>query len=118
MIRFEAVTKTFGERPTRVCAVDELSLEIPTGEFCSIMGPSGSGKSTLLHLIAGLTRITKGEVYLDGNPISGLGREAMARIRRCQIGFVFQFFNLLPYLSAERNVALPLVVDGRPRSVI
>ncbi len=118
MIRFEAVSKTFGQGPTQVRAVDELSLEIPTGEFCTMMGPSGSGKSTLLHLVAGFTPITKGEIYVDRKRISALGREEMARMRRRDMGFVFQFFNLLPYLSAERNVALPLVVDGRPRSVI
>jgi putative ABC transport system ATP-binding protein len=118
VIRFDTVSKTFGEGATRVCAVDELSLEVPTGEFCTMMGPSGSGKSTLLHLVAGFTSITKGEIYVDGKPISGLGREEMARMRRRDIGFVFQFFNLLPYLSAERNVALPLVVDGQPRSAI
>src|SRR5262249_16216241 len=118
MIRFAKVTKAFGDGPTRVCAVNEFSLEVPRGEFCSVMGPSGSGKSTLLHLVAGFTPITKGEVYLDGRPISGIDRETMAQLRRREIGFIFQFFNLLPYLSAERNVALPLVVDGQPRSVI
>jgi len=118
VIRFDSVSKTFGQGVTRVCAVDDLSLEVPTGQFCTIMGPSGSGKSTVLHLVAGFTPITKGEIYLDGKPISRLGHVEMARIRRQDIGFVFQFFNLLPYLSAERNVALPLIVDGRPRPVV
>jgi putative ABC transport system ATP-binding protein len=118
MIRFNDVTKFFGEGPTRMRAIDNLSLEIATGEFCSIMGPSGSGKSTLLHLIAGFTPIAEGEIYLDGQPISQLGPAALARIRRRDIGFIFQFFNLLPYLDAERNVALPLVIDGRARSEI
>ncbi len=118
MIRFDSVSKTFGQGVTRVCAVDDLSLEVPTGQFCTIMGPSGSGKSTVLHLVAGFTPITKGEIYLDGKPISRLGHVEMARIRRQDIGFVCQFFNLLPYLSAERNVALPLIVDGRPRPVV
>jgi putative ABC transport system ATP-binding protein len=118
VIRFDAVSKTFGEGPTRVCAVNELSLDVPAGEFCAVMGPSGSGKSTLLHLVAGLTPITRGEVYVDGKPISGRTAAEMARMRRRDIGFVFQFFNLLPYLSAERNVALPLVVDGQPRAAI
>ena len=118
MIRFERVTKTFGTGPTRVCAVNDFSLEIAAGEFCTFMGPSGSGKSTLLHLTAGFTPITSGEIYLEGRPISGLDRDAFATIRRRALGFVFQFFNLLPYLTAERNVALPLVVDGQPQSVI
>jgi len=118
MIRFQRVTKVFGAGPTRVCAVNDLTLHVPPGEFCSVMGPSGSGKSTLLHLVAGLTPITSGEVFLEGAPLSGLGRAEMARIRRRHVGFVFQFFNLLPYLTAERNVALPLVVDGRPPAAI
>jgi putative ABC transport system ATP-binding protein len=118
LIRFERVTKTFGHAAMCVRAVDSFSLDVPTGDFCSIMGPSGSGKSTLLHCLAGFTPIASGEIYLDGRPISQLGREEMARLRRREIGFVFQFFNLLPYVSAERNVALPLVVDGRPPSMI
>lgn len=118
LIRFERVTKTFVQGAMCVRAVDNFSLDVPTGDFCSITGPSGSGKSTLLHCLAGFTAITSGEIYFDGRPIAQLGREDMARLRRREIGFVFQFFNLLPYLSAERNVALPLVVDGRPPSVI
>ena len=118
MIRFEAVSKVFGQGATRVCAVDQLSLDVPAGQFCTIMGPSGSGKSTILHLIAGFTPITEGQIYVDGKPISRLAREELARMRRQDIGFVFQFFNLLPYLSAERNVALPLLLDGQSPTVI
>ena len=81
MIRFERVTKTFGTGPTRVSAVNDFSLDIAAGEFCTFMGPSGSGKSTLLHLTAGFTPITNGEIYLDGRPISGLDRDAFWRRR-------------------------------------
>jgi putative ABC transport system ATP-binding protein len=118
VIRFDAVSKTFGVGPTRVGAVREVTLHVQKGEFCAVMGPSGSGKSTLLHLVAGFTTITTGEIYVDGKPISGLRRAELARLRRRDIGFVFQFFNLLPYLTAERNVALPLVLDAQPRAVI
>ena len=118
MIRFDSVGKRFGAGPTGALAITGLSFTVAAGEFCTIMGPSGSGKSTLLHLIAGFTPLTEGEIYLDDAPISGLGKEELARLRRRDIGFVFQFFNLLPYLSAERNIALPLVVDGKPQSFI
>jgi ABC-type lipoprotein export system ATPase subunit len=113
MIRFTNVRKTFGEGPTEVRVLRDLSLVIPQGQFCSLMGPSGSGKSTLLHLVAGLTRLTAGEIEVGEYRLSGMDDRALALLRRRALGFVFQFFHLLPYLTAEENVALPLILDGR-----
>ena len=88
-------------------------MEIAKGEFAVVMGPSGSGKSTLLHLIGGLDRPTRGEVMVDGKIISQMGDDEITLFRRARIGFIFQFFNLLPTLSAMENVMLPLILDGR-----
>ena len=112
MIRFERVSKVFGEGATQVHALRDLSLHIPAPQFCSVMGPSGSGKSTILHLVAGLTKITAGEIYFRDRPLSRLRERDAALMRRREIGFIFQFFHLLPYLDAEENVALPLLLDG------
>ena len=112
MIRFDNVSKVFGEGQTRVDALRELSLQIPARQFCTIMGPSGSGKSTVLHLVARLTKPTEGEIYLGDRPLSGMAERDAAMMRRREIGFVFQFFHLIPYLSAEENVSLPLLLDG------
>jgi putative ABC transport system ATP-binding protein len=113
MIRFESVSKVFGEGATQVEALRGISLAVPARQFCSVMGPSGSGKSTLLHLVAGLTQPTQGEVYLADRPLSRLGSRQAAIIRRREIGIIFQFFHLIPYLDAEENVALPLLLDGQ-----
>src|SRR3954466_10334361 len=103
MIDLDAVTKRFaGKRD--VVALDAVSLAIPRGEMVSIVGPSGSGKSTLLNLVGGLDRPTGGEVSVDGEPLAGLTDDALTRVRRDKIGFIFQFFNLLPTLSALENV--------------
>jgi len=112
MIRFDNVSKVFGEGQTRVDALRGLSLQIPARQFCTIMGPSGSGKSTVLHLVARLTKPTEGEIYLGDRPLSGMAERDAAMMRRREIGFVFQFFHLIPYLSAEENVSLPLLLDG------
>jgi putative ABC transport system ATP-binding protein len=114
MIRFVGASKTFGEGATEVQVLRDFSLDVPRGQFCTIMGPSGAGKSTVLHLIAGLTRLTRGEIYLGDRRLSRLGSREAALMRRREIGFIFQFFHLLPYLNAEENVALPLVLDGHP----
>jgi putative ABC transport system ATP-binding protein len=113
MIRFDGVTKTFGHGATEVQALRDVSLAVAAGRFCAVTGPSGSGKSTLLHLVAGLTHPTAGEIHLAGRALSALGEEEWACLRRREIGFVFQFFHLIPYLDAEENVALPLLLDGR-----
>jgi putative ABC transport system ATP-binding protein len=107
------LTRRYGEGATSVEALREVSLEIARGQLTAIMGPSGSGKSTLMHLLAGLDRPTEGEVWIDGTNITELGDTALTRLRRRHIGFVFQFFNLLPMLTAEENVLLPLSIAGR-----
>ena len=114
MIDLAAVTKQFaGKR--QVVALDTVTLSIARGEMVSIIGPSGSGKSTLLNLVGGLDRPTSGEVRIDGEPLSGLSDDGLTRVRRDKIGFIFQFFNLLPTLSCLENVGLPLHLRGWPR---
>ena len=116
MIDLDRVTKQFaGKR--QVTALDDITLTIPKGERVSIIGPSGSGKSTLLNLIGGLDRPTTGVVRVDGEALGGLSDDQLTRVRRDKIGFIFQFFNLLPTLSCVENVGLPLHLRGwaRPR---
>lgn len=112
MIEFRGVTKVFGTGETRVVAVNELSLTIPRGAFWALMGPSGSGKSTILHLIAGLTPPTRGSVLVEGADVATMNSAQAAALRRRRIGYVLQSFNLLPFLTAEENVGMPLVLDG------
>ncbi len=117
MIALTAVSKHFnGKR--QVIALESVDLEIARGEMVSIVGPSGSGKSTLLNLIGGLDRPTSGEIRIDGNPLAGLSDDDLTRLRRDKIGFIFQFFNLLPSLTSLENVALPLHLKGLPRKEI
>ena len=101
----------FGATTTKV--LKDISLQVMQGEFVSIMGPSGSGKSTLLYILGGLDVPTSGRVLLDGTDISCFGDEKMSRVRRQKIGFVFQFYNLIPNLSVEENIMLPLLLDGK-----
>ena len=108
-----ALTRTYGEGASRVDALRGVSLELPAGQFTAIMGPSGSGKSTLMHLLAGLDTPTAGSVHLAGEEITRMPDRQLTRLRRKHIGFVFQSFNLLPTLSAEENIALPLAIAGR-----
>lgn len=100
-----------GNTPTKV--LKDISLQVMQGEFVSIMGPSGSGKSTLLYILGGLDTPTSGHVLLNGTDISGFEDEKMSRIRRQKIGFVFQFYNLIPNLNVEENIMLPLLLDGK-----
>ena len=113
MISVRDVHKVFVQGETEVRALAGVSLDIAAGEFVSIMGPSGSGKSTLLHLMGGLDVPSAGEIVIDGTPISRMSDDEITIFRRRKIGFVFQFFNLLPTYSAEENVALPLLLDRR-----
>jgi putative ABC transport system ATP-binding protein len=112
MIELRKVTKVFGTGETRVKAVTELSFVCPAGAFWAIMGPSGSGKSTVLHLIAGLTPPTSGSVLVDGADVANMTPRAAAELRRRRVGYVLQSFNLMPFLTAAQNVAMPLVLDG------
>jgi putative ABC transport system ATP-binding protein len=114
VILLEHVSKTFDGR-RRVTALNDINLHIPKGEMVSIIGPSGSGKSTLLNLIGGLDRPTGGHITLDGQRLDGLPDDGLTGVRRDTIGFIFQFFNLLPSLSCLENVALPLHLRGWPR---
>ena len=117
MILLRGVSKTF-EGKRKVTALDGIDLSIAKGEMASLVGPSGSGKSTMLNLIGGLDRPTQGEVELDGQPLSKLSDDDLTRVRRDKIGFIFQFFNLLPTLSCLENVALPLHLRGWPRKKV
>ena len=116
IIQTENLTKIYGQGETAVAALHHLNLSVNAGEFVAIMGPSGCGKSTLLHLIGGLDRPTEGRVLLDGHDLSKLDDTRLTEMRRHKIGFVFQFFNLIPVLSAIENAALPLILDGVKQS--
>ncbi|TWD17064.1 ABC transporter ATP-binding protein [Marihabitans asiaticum] len=105
--------KTYGKGDTTVAALDGIDLEIGGGEFTAIMGPSGSGKSTLMHCLAGLDSITSGRVEIGDVDITRLKEKDLTKLRRDRIGFVFQAFNLVPTLSAEENITLPLAIAGR-----
>jgi putative ABC transport system ATP-binding protein len=117
VIQLSGVSKRFnGKRG--VVALDNVWFHVPRGEMVSIVGPSGSGKSTLLNLIGGLDRPTSGEIEIDGERLGGLSDDNLTRLRRDKIGFIFQFFNLLPTLTCLENVALPLHLRGWPRRKI
>ena len=105
--------RRYGEGDTAVDALDGVSVAFEQGRFTAIMGPSGSGKSTLMHILAGLDRPTSGSVQIDGAEISNLDDAALTELRRDKLGFIFQFFNLLPVLTAEENIRLPLSIAGR-----
>jgi putative ABC transport system ATP-binding protein len=116
-VTLDHVSKHFEGR-RRVTALEDITLDIPKGELVSIVGPSGSGKSTLLNLIGGLDRPTAGTITLDGQRLDGLADDGLTAVRRDKLGFIFQFFNLLPSLSCVENVALPLHLRGWPRKKI
>lgn len=115
VIEGRALTKTYGGGDAAISALRGVDVAVERGEFVAIMGPSGCGKSTLLNLLAGLDRPTAGEVWFEGQRIDHLGEADLARLRRRSIGFVFQFFNLIPTLSVGENVELPLRLAGRGR---
>ena len=114
IVQTENLTRIYGSGETAVIALDHVNLSVNEGEFLAVMGPSGCGKSTLLHLIGGLDRPTEGRVLLAGQDLTQLDDDSLTLLRRRKIGFVFQFFNLIPVLTALENVALPLLLDGVP----
>ena len=111
--RADDVWKVYGSGEAQVVALRGVSVALQRGAFTAIMGPSGSGKSTLMHCLAGLDTVTRGQVSIGGTRVSGLGDKALTRLRRERIGFIFQQFNLLPTLTAQENILLPLSIAGR-----
>jgi putative ABC transport system ATP-binding protein len=113
IVQARDVRRRFGEGAAAVDALTGVTVDFERGRFSAIMGPSGSGKSTLMHILAGLDRPTSGSVVLDGTELARLDDGELTRLRRDKLGFVFQFFNLLPVLTAEENITLPLSIAGR-----
>lgn len=112
LIQAVELTKIYGKRDTALVALDHVNLNVGAGEFVSVMGPSGCGKSTLLHLLGGLDRPTEGSVMIDGERLDQLTDDKLTVLRRRKIGFIFQFYNLIPVLTALENAALPVTLDG------
>ena len=113
ILKVENLCKTYGSGENMVKAVDNISFSVEKGEYLAIIGASGSGKSTLLHLIGGVDRPTSGKVYIDGEDIYEMSDESLAIFRRRQVGLIYQFYNLLPVLTAEENITLPCDLDGQ-----
>lgn len=113
LLRISGLTKTYGVKETAVRALKSTNLEVEKGQFVAIVGPSGSGKSTMLHLLAGLDKPSAGKVFINGTNIYDLSEKELSRYRRQNIGFIFQSFNLIPILSAEENIKLPILMDGK-----
>ena len=113
ILRVEHLSKHYGAGENLVRAVDDVSFSVEKGEFLAIIGPSGSGKSTLLHILGGVDRPTSGKVFVDGQDVYAQNDEALAIFRRRQVGLIYQFYNLIPVLTAEENMTLPVLLDGR-----
>ncbi|GAK10754.1 LOW QUALITY PROTEIN: ABC transporter ATP-binding protein [Geomicrobium sp. JCM 19039] len=112
ILKVEQLSKVYGQADTAVKALDDVSFSVKKGEFVAIVGPSGSGKSTLLHLLGGVDRPSSGNVWSDNTDIYQLNETNLAIFRRRQIGLIYQFYNLLPILTVEENITLPLLLDG------
>lgn len=113
LLRTEHLSKVYGEGENRVTALNDISLSVEKGEFIAIVGASGSGKSTLLHILGGVDRPDSGKVFIDGTDIFELDDDSLTVFRRRHIGIVYQFYNLIPILNVEENIAVPLELDGR-----
>ena len=113
ILRVEHLSKHYGTGENLVRAVDDVSFSVEKGEFLAIIGPSGSGKSTLLHILGGVDRPTSGKVFVDGQDVYAQNDEQLAIFRRRQVGLIYQFYNLIPVLTAEENMTLPVLLDGR-----
>ena len=113
LLRVEHLSKIYGAGENQVKALEDVSLSVEKGEFVAIVGASGSGKSTLLHLLGGVDRPTSGKVYINGTDIFAMNDDELAIFRRRQVGIIYQFYNLIPTLTAEENIALPWKLDGR-----
>ncbi|WP_040984465.1 ABC transporter ATP-binding protein [Oceanobacillus jeddahense] len=112
LMRIENLSKVYGKGDTAVKALDNVSFSVEQGEFVAIIGPSGSGKSTLLHLLGGVDKPTNGKVFIEKTDIYGLNETQLAIFRRRQIGLIYQFYNLLPILTVEENITLPMLLDA------
>ena len=112
ILKIEHLSKTYGKGDTAVKALDDVSFSVKKGEFVAIIGPSGSGKSTILHMLGGVDRPTSGKVFVDNTDIYNLNETQLAIFRRRQIGLIYQFYNLIPVLTVEENITLPLLLDG------
>lgn len=113
IIKVENLSKIYGKGDTLVKALDDVSFTVPKGQFVAIVGPSGSGKSTLLHILGGVDLPSSGSVLIDGTDITKLNETSLAIFRRRQIGLIYQFYNLIPILTVEENMTLPLLLDGK-----
>ena len=113
ILKVEHLSKHYGSGENLVKAVDDVSFSVEKGEFLAIIGPSGSGKSTLLHILGGVDRPSSGKVFVDGQDVYAQNDEALAVFRRRQVGLIYQFYNLIPVLTAEENMTLPVLLDGR-----
>ncbi|MBU3175595.1 ABC transporter ATP-binding protein [Clostridium estertheticum] len=113
ILRTENLTKTYGIGETKVTALDNLNLRINKGQFVAIIGSSGSGKSTLLHMLGGVDNPTKGKIYIDDIDISSMNETELAIFRRRKVGIIYQFYNIIPTLNVEKNILLPMLLDGK-----
>lgn len=113
ILRCENLTKTYGSGENTVVALDHIHLSVSKGEFVAIVGSSGSGKSTLLHLLGGVDRPSEGQIYVEDTELSTLSEEQLAIFRRRKVGLIYQFYNLIPTLNVEKNILLPMLLDGR-----